>query len=59
MAVIIITMYNSYVRGRIRNKDIDIAVEEIQKLESNDYKEIVLTGIHTGSYGTGTGGVVL
>lgn len=43
-----------YVRGRIRNKDIDIAVEEIQKLVSNDYKEIVLTGIHTGSYGTGT-----
>ena len=47
-------LYNSYVRGRIRNKDIDIAVEEIQKLVSNDYKEIVLTGIHTGNYGTGT-----
>lgn len=43
-----------YVRGRIRNKDIEVAVEEINNLVTNGFKEIVLTGIHTGSYGTGT-----
>ena len=43
-----------YVRGRIRNKDINTAVNEIQDLVNNGYKEVVLTGIHTGSYGTGT-----
>lgn len=43
-----------YVRGGIRNKDIDIAVKEIEDLTNNGYKEIVLTGIHTGSYGSGT-----
>jgi threonylcarbamoyladenosine tRNA methylthiotransferase MtaB len=39
-----------YVRGRNRNKDFDTAVEEIKTLTENGYKEIVLTGIHTGSY---------
>ena len=42
-----------YMRGNIRSKDIDIAYEEIKSLINNGYKEIVLTGIHTGSYGTG------
>ena len=42
-----------YMRGNIRSKDIDIAYEEIKSLVNNGYKEIVLTGIHTGSYGTG------
>ena len=40
-------------RGSIRSKDIDVAYEEIKSLVNNGYKEIVLTGIHTGSYGTG------
>jgi len=42
-----------YMRGTIRSKDIDIAYEEIKELVNNGYQEIVLTGIHTGSYGTG------
>ena len=42
-----------YMRGSIRSKDIDIAYQEIKSLINNGYKEIVLTGIHTGSYGTG------
>ena len=42
-----------YMRGSIRSKDIDVAYEEIKSLVNNGYYEIVLTGIHTGSYGTG------
>jgi len=40
-----------YMRGTIRSKDIDVAYEEIKDLVNNGYQEIVLTGIHTGSYG--------
>ena len=43
-----------YMRGTIRSKDIDVAYHEIKCLVDNGYQEIVLTGIHTGSYGTGT-----
>ena len=39
-----------YLRGTIRNKDFDTVVKEINTLVSNGFKEIVLTGIHTGSY---------
>lgn len=39
-----------YIRGNIRNKDYNKAVKEITDLVNNGYKEIVLTGIHTGSY---------
>lgn len=39
-----------YLRGTIRNKDFDDAVAEINTLANNGFKEIVLTGIHTGSY---------
>ena len=42
-----------FVRGNIRSKDIKIALDEINELANNGYKEIVLTGIHTGSYGDG------
>lgn len=42
-----------FVRGNIRSKDIDVAYEEIKCLCENGYHEIVLTGIHTGSYGRG------
>lgn len=42
-----------YLRGNIRNKDINLAVREIESLVSMGHKEIVLTGIHTGSYGRG------
>lgn len=42
-----------YLRGSIRSKDILLAVEEIKRLVNAGHKEIVLTGIHTGSYGRG------
>ena len=41
------------VRGRVRSKDLKDAVEEINTLANNGYKEVVLTGIHTGAYGEG------
>ena len=44
-----------YVRGNIRSKDIDVALKEAKELVANNHKEIVLTGIHTGSYGVGYG----
>ncbi len=40
-----------YARGSIRSKKEDTVIEEITKLVNNGYKEIVLTGIHTGKYG--------
>ena len=39
------------VRGKCRSKDKDKVIEEITNLVNNGYKEIVLTGIHTGHYG--------
>lgn len=42
-----------YVRGNIRSKDFNKSLEEIKTLVKNNHKEIVLTGIHTGSYGAG------
>ena len=40
-----------FVRGKCRSKDKDKVIEEITTLVNNGYKEVVLTGIHTGSYG--------
>lgn len=39
-----------YTRGTIRCKDYNTVIEEINSLVNNGFKEIVLTGIHTGSY---------
>ncbi len=39
-----------YVRGRVRSKKKESIIKEVNKLVSNGYKEIVLTGIHTGAY---------
>lgn len=39
-----------YARGKERSMDPDLAVQESKKL-AKKYKEIVLTGIHTGRYG--------
>lgn len=39
-----------YVRGRVRSKDFDKIIEEVNYLVDNGHKEIVLTGIHTGQY---------
>ena len=40
-----------YTRGNVRSKDINLVIEEVKKLCNNGYKEVVLTGIHTGHYG--------
>ena len=40
-----------YVRGKVRSKKPSKVIDEVKKLVSNGYKEIVLTGIHTGHYG--------
>lgn len=39
-----------YTRGNIRSKDFNDVIREANTLVNNDHKEIVLTGIHTGSY---------
>ena len=41
-----------YTRGKQRSKDKDIVLKEINTLVKNSYKEVVLTGIHTGHYGS-------
>ena len=38
-------------RGCIRSKKMSDVIEEVSNLVKNGYKEIVLTGIHTGKYG--------
>ena len=42
-----------FMRGNIRSKDINLCIDEVQELVNQGYQEIVLTGIHTGSYGDG------
>lgn len=39
-----------YTRGSIRSKNFVEVLEEVKALVNNGHKEIVLTGIHTGSY---------
>ncbi len=41
-----------FVRGQCRSKEKDKVIEEVTSLVNNGYQEIVLTGIHTGNYGT-------
>ena len=41
-----------YARGKVRSKNPNIVIDEINKLVSDRHKEIVLTGIHTGHYGS-------
>ena len=40
-----------YARGRVRSRDLESIVKEVENLASNGYKEVVLTGIHVASYG--------
>lgn len=40
-----------YARGNLRSKKFSKVIEEVRELVNNGYKEIVLTGIHTGRYG--------
>ena len=44
-----------FVRGKCRSKRHEVVIHEIESLVSNGYKEIVLTGIHTGNYGVDLG----
>ena len=44
-----------YARGRVRSRDHESVLREVQGLASNGYKEVVLTGIHLSSYGMDTG----
>ncbi len=43
------------VRGKCRSKKKEVALKEIENLVKNGYKEIILTGIHTGNYGVDLG----
>lgn len=40
-----------YTRGKLRSKPKEKVIKEVTALVNNGYKEIVLTGIHTGKYG--------
>ena len=40
-----------YTRGNVRSKKKENVLDEINTLVKNGYKEVVLTGIHTGHYG--------
>lgn len=44
-----------YARGPIRSREIEDAVEEARALASSGFKEIILTGIHIGSFGKDKG----
>ena len=44
-----------FMRGNIRSKDMNKVIEEANTLVNNGHKEIVLTGIDTGSYGKDKG----
>ena len=43
-----------FARGRIRSREIADVIPEIKALADNGYKEVVITGIHLSSYGSGT-----
>ena len=40
-----------YTRGKVRSKKPEKVLKEVNTLVANGYKEVVLTGIHTGHYG--------
>ena len=40
-----------YTRGNVRSKKKEDVLDEVNTLVKNGYKEVVLTGIHTGHYG--------
>ncbi|MEG0908815.1 MAG: tRNA (N(6)-L-threonylcarbamoyladenosine(37)-C(2))-methylthiotransferase MtaB [Bacilli bacterium] len=41
-----------YSRGKVRSKNVEDVLSEIKTLIKNGHREIVLTGIHTGHYGS-------
>lgn len=40
-----------YVRGRVRSRELEDIIKEVEQLAVEGYREIVLTGIHISSYG--------
>jgi len=48
-----------YTRGGVRSKKIEDVISEVTELVKNGYKEVVLTGIHTGKYGIDLGDINL
>ncbi|MDS1029444.1 tRNA (N(6)-L-threonylcarbamoyladenosine(37)-C(2))-methylthiotransferase MtaB [Bacillota bacterium LX-D] len=44
-----------FARGPVRSREPQRTIQEVQQLVSQGYKEIVLTGIHTGAYGQDLG----
>lgn len=48
-----------YTRGPVRSRHIESIIEEVKRIVSNGYKEIVLTGIHVASYGKDLGEIKL
>ncbi|MGI5997210.1 MAG: tRNA (N(6)-L-threonylcarbamoyladenosine(37)-C(2))-methylthiotransferase MtaB [Lutispora sp.] len=48
-----------YARGHIRSRRPESIVEEVKTLADSGYKEVVLTGIHVGSYGKDLGNIGL
>ena len=44
-----------YARGRVRSRNMNSVLEEVNRLAENGYQEVVLTGIHLSSYGVETG----
>lgn len=44
-----------FVRGKCRSKKKEHVIKEVETLVHHGYQEIVLTGIHTGNYGTENG----
>lgn len=48
-----------YVRGRSRSRDVDSILREVEKLTSNGYKEVVITGVNVGDFDGNGKGVTL
>ena len=48
-----------YARGRVRSRNLESVLEEVNRLADNGYQEVVLTGIHLSSYGVETGDTLL
>lgn len=48
-----------YARGPVRSRDAEEVVEEVTELAKNNFKEVVLTGIHVASYGRDLGNTSL
>lgn len=44
-----------YARGRVRSRDMDDVLREVKELSEKGCKEVVVTGIHVGSYGVDKG----